>query len=116
MRLVLFGDGEWATNSLTKLWEAGHEILAVVLRRTPSEASLGELAKKEGVPVYVLVGSFGGCFQILESSGVRKPLQTNGTRWNASLPLQPGRDAFHRVPQSNSTASQHPVRIVLFAG
>ncbi|HEX6640070.1 MAG TPA: methionyl-tRNA formyltransferase [Thermoanaerobaculia bacterium] len=50
MRILLFGDGPWATKCLTPLCDAGHEIVAVVLRAHPSETGLATLAQSLGVP------------------------------------------------------------------
>src|SRR5687767_8334712 len=50
MRIILFGDGSWATNCLTPLVEAGHEVAAVVLRTRPSETGLAAAAQSLGVP------------------------------------------------------------------
>jgi methionyl-tRNA formyltransferase len=50
MRIILFGDGPWATKCLTPLVEAGHEVVAVVLRTRPSETGLAAAAQSLGVP------------------------------------------------------------------
>jgi methionyl-tRNA formyltransferase len=49
MRIILFGDGPWATNCLRPLCDAGHELAAVVLRAHPSEIGLAEAAQRLGV-------------------------------------------------------------------
>jgi len=51
MRIVLFGDGDWATRSLLRLRDAGHDIAAVVLRARPSENGLEQAATALGVPI-----------------------------------------------------------------
>lgn len=45
MRIVMLGDGRWATESLWRLRAAGHEVVAVLLRARPSEAGLEETAR-----------------------------------------------------------------------
>ena len=52
VKLVFFGDGAWAANSLRPLREDGHEIVGVVVRRTPSSTELAETARALGLPVY----------------------------------------------------------------
>ena len=51
LRIAYFGDGIWAVNCLKKLLEEGHEVLAVILRRTPSDVSLEKMVRKIGIPV-----------------------------------------------------------------
>jgi len=51
MRLLLFGDGSWATNSLLRLQETQHRIVGVVVRKQPSDTSLSETARRLGVPI-----------------------------------------------------------------
>jgi methionyl-tRNA formyltransferase len=51
MRVVLFGDGSWATATLLRLRVAGHEVAAVVLRAQPSEPGLEETARALGLPI-----------------------------------------------------------------
>src|SRR5689334_21238254 len=51
MKIVLFGDGSWAARTLVKLRDAGHEIVAVVLRARPSEPGLEALARAMSRPV-----------------------------------------------------------------
>lgn len=51
MRIVLFGDGAWAANSLMRLYEDGHSIASVVIRTKPSDTSLEDACRKLGVPV-----------------------------------------------------------------
>lgn len=50
MRIILFGDGPWATKCLAPLQDAGHEIAAVVLRVHPTESGLAAAAQGLGVP------------------------------------------------------------------
>lgn len=45
-RIVLFGDGRWAANSLARLHDAGHDIVGVVVRRRPSDPLLQETASR----------------------------------------------------------------------
>ncbi len=51
MRIVFLGDGQWATNCLQRLLHEGHQVLAVVLRRRPSETTLAHLADAASLPV-----------------------------------------------------------------
>ena len=51
MRVLLFGDGRWAANSLVALCEAGHVITAVVLRVHPSDPELEQAARERGIPL-----------------------------------------------------------------
>lgn len=51
MRILYFGDGDWAVKSLKRLLGNGHEVLAVVVRSKPSDTSLSEFAKKNGIAV-----------------------------------------------------------------
>jgi methionyl-tRNA formyltransferase len=51
MRLVLFGDGAWAANSLRRLNEAGYTLLAIVQRARPSSQVLEETARELGLPL-----------------------------------------------------------------
>ncbi|RJQ30970.1 MAG: methionyl-tRNA formyltransferase [Peptococcaceae bacterium] len=52
MRIVFFGDGRWATLCLKRLLNDDHKILAVVLRRQPSDSSLSKLAESIGCFTY----------------------------------------------------------------
>ena len=52
LRLVLFGDGPWAANSLRCLHESAHAIAAVVVRTQPSDRSLTEACEALGIPVF----------------------------------------------------------------
>ncbi len=49
--VVLFGDGAWAAETLLALRNTPHRALGVVLRRQPSDGSLGDAARELGVPV-----------------------------------------------------------------
>ena len=49
MRILFFGDGAWAANSLWRLRREGHEVLAVVARRRPSTGELAETARSLGL-------------------------------------------------------------------
>ena len=51
MRIILFGDGDWAMNCLRPLRDAGHELAAVVLRARPGGGGLAEAARSLGVPI-----------------------------------------------------------------
>src|SRR5690349_2740234 len=51
MRVVLFGDGAWATSSLLRLRDDGHDVAAVVLRARPSEPGLEALARSLRLPI-----------------------------------------------------------------
>lgn len=53
LRIVYFGDGLWATKCLQRLLDEGHQVLAVILRRRPSDNTLAELAHSAGIPVRV---------------------------------------------------------------
>jgi methionyl-tRNA formyltransferase len=46
---VLFGDGAWATNSLLRLSETPHSIVAVVARKEPSDPTLVETVRALGL-------------------------------------------------------------------
>ena len=51
LRLVLFGDGAWAANSLLRLMQGPHRVVAVVLRHEPSDGTLGDSAAALEIPV-----------------------------------------------------------------
>lgn len=51
MRIVLFGDGAWATRTLLRLREAGHETAGVVLRARPTDTGLEQAARACNVAV-----------------------------------------------------------------
>ncbi len=52
MDVVFFGDGLWATKCLQRLLHEGHRIRAVVLRRQPSDSTLGNLAQQYDIPLH----------------------------------------------------------------
>jgi methionyl-tRNA formyltransferase len=52
MRIAYFGDGLWATECLRALLGAGHQIVAVVVRRLPSDSTLETLAATHKLPVH----------------------------------------------------------------
>ncbi len=51
MRTVMFGDGGWASRTLLRLRETGHDTAAVVLRVRPSDDTLEAAAHACGIPV-----------------------------------------------------------------
>ncbi len=51
MRIVLFGDGEWATRSLLRLQADGHAVAGLVIRRRPTDRAFLECARQLGAPV-----------------------------------------------------------------
>lgn len=52
MNLIFFGDGAWATTCLHTLLTHGYHIPAVVLRHTPTDHTLADLAKQTGIATY----------------------------------------------------------------
>jgi len=52
LRIIYFGDGIWATNTLEKLLDEGHQVQAVILRREPSDNTLAKLAHSAGISVH----------------------------------------------------------------
>lgn len=50
-RIAMFGDGKWAALTLQRLAASRHQVIATVLRRSPSDASFADAAAEEGVPV-----------------------------------------------------------------
>jgi methionyl-tRNA formyltransferase len=52
MRLLFFGDGTWATQSLLRLAQEGRELLGVVIRVKPSDPALLESAQALGLPLF----------------------------------------------------------------
>jgi methionyl-tRNA formyltransferase len=52
MKILFFGDGPWATDSLLRLHEAGWTIQGVVIRTRPTDSSLAEAAKRLGLEVW----------------------------------------------------------------
>jgi methionyl-tRNA formyltransferase len=51
VRLVFFGDGAWAANSLARLQQEGHEILAVVVRCRSSSEEPAKTARSISLPI-----------------------------------------------------------------
>jgi methionyl-tRNA formyltransferase len=51
MKIVVFGDGAWAADSLRALRDSGHAIAAAVVRARPSSPALEEACGALGVPV-----------------------------------------------------------------
>jgi methionyl-tRNA formyltransferase len=51
LRVVLLGDGAWATRTLERLQSSAHQVAGVVLRATPSEPSLAEATIAARVPM-----------------------------------------------------------------
>jgi methionyl-tRNA formyltransferase len=51
MRIVILGDGKWATDTLWRLRAAGHDIVAVLLRARAREAGLEEAARALRLPI-----------------------------------------------------------------
>lgn len=52
MRLLFFGDGSWATQSLQRLAREGWDLLGVVTRLKPSDPTLLESARALGLPIF----------------------------------------------------------------
>ena len=52
IRVLLFGDGAWAANSLLRLRQAQYQIVGVIARTRPSSPALVETAEKLGLPVF----------------------------------------------------------------
>ncbi len=52
MRLFFFGDGPWATNSLSRLIAENHSVLGVVIRAQPTGNDLITLAKERGLQIF----------------------------------------------------------------
>jgi methionyl-tRNA formyltransferase len=50
LRVVLLGDGAWAALTLERLLMSSHEVLAVILRTQPSDATLADAARRAGIP------------------------------------------------------------------
>ena len=51
MRILLFGDGLWATNSLQRLAQEGYALLGVVIRTQPTDPELLASAKTLHLPI-----------------------------------------------------------------
>ena len=52
MRILLFGDGLWAANSLLRLNREGWDLLGVIRRVKPKDLSLLEASQSLGLPVF----------------------------------------------------------------
>jgi len=52
MRILAFGDGAWATNSLLRLAQDGWSLLGVVARTKPTDLALLEAAENLGLPIF----------------------------------------------------------------
>jgi methionyl-tRNA formyltransferase len=52
LRILLFGDGAWATNSLLALREAGNQLVGLVVRAKPSSPELAKTARSLAIPVF----------------------------------------------------------------
>jgi methionyl-tRNA formyltransferase len=53
MRILLFGDGAWATRSLVRLHEAERwQVVGVVLRVRPSDPTLAQTARELALPIF----------------------------------------------------------------
>src|SRR5215475_8787851 len=52
MRLLIFGDGLWAANSLLQLSRQGHDLIGIVLRKSPSDCALENAARSLGIPTF----------------------------------------------------------------
>lgn len=50
-RIVLFGDGAWAADTLARLHVDGYQVVGAVVRRRPSSTALADAARAAGVPV-----------------------------------------------------------------
>lgn len=51
LRVLLLGDGAWATRTLDELHRSPHRVVGVLLRAQPSETTLAELATQLRMPV-----------------------------------------------------------------
>lgn len=49
MRILFFGDGQWAGETLRRLLAEGHDILLVVERTSPTDAALADAARLHGI-------------------------------------------------------------------
>jgi methionyl-tRNA formyltransferase len=52
MRILFFGDAQWAVNSLKMLLEDDHSILGVVIRTRPTDGQLADVATERYIPVF----------------------------------------------------------------
>ena len=51
MRILLFGDGAWASQSLVELLESGHEVVGVAVRVNPSGPDVEQTARRYNIPI-----------------------------------------------------------------
>lgn len=52
MRILFFGDGAWATDSLKALISEGHELLGLVIRKAPTDLSLLKLGEEKNIRIF----------------------------------------------------------------
>lgn len=52
MKILLFGDGEWATRSLSRLLTDRVPVVGVVVRLKPTDPALIDVAREAGLPVF----------------------------------------------------------------
>src|SRR5688572_8875742 len=51
VRIAVFGDGRWAAVTLGRLAASRHQVIAAVLRKSPSDGLLADAAAQAGVPI-----------------------------------------------------------------
>lgn len=51
LRIAVYGDGQWAADTVARLADAGHRIAGVILRASPSDSTLGDSAARMRVPI-----------------------------------------------------------------
>jgi methionyl-tRNA formyltransferase len=51
LRVILFGDGRWAADSVVRLHESPHRVVGVVVRAKPTDRALEDAAVFRGIPV-----------------------------------------------------------------
>ncbi|HET9602996.1 MAG TPA: methionyl-tRNA formyltransferase [Gemmatimonadales bacterium] len=52
LRIILLGDGAWAALSLERLQATPHQVVAVIGRTRPTDASLAEATRRFGIPLH----------------------------------------------------------------
>ncbi len=52
MKILFFGDGRWATNSLDRLLADNRRVIGAVVRNNPTDPDLVRLAEGRGLPVF----------------------------------------------------------------
>ncbi len=52
MRILFFGDGAWATDSLKALINEGHDLLGLVIRKVPTDLSLLKLGQENNIMIF----------------------------------------------------------------